>query len=312
MHLAFHVQDEPSPEVSTRLLSWFVGLLSVACLFARIWLLYHALTLQRDAGNVSQISLDVAQWAMRPLPAWGGMNMFRRWAEGTMHAVLGAIIFSLIPGAFITYLVREQSSWSGPILMGMCASALAMIIFLAIDAIRRLPPRRVIPSLRNIESCVRDWLNNFQYSVKKSPFETAYFRYQVTVESGTKMFIGRTKNDLQDYIQVRCDMSPTESDMSYFNSLSDLQKGVIIGNLRLELARRSVGYQNLTLPADNFFITKRIPIRETLTEHEFIAAIDEVEAAAHSVMFVFALEIVKTGKLPIAVQTNEPKKLDTL
>ena len=186
-----------------------------------------------------------------------------------------------------------------------------MFVVLAIDAIRRLPPRRVIPNLKNIESCVRDWLNNFQCSVKKSPLETAYFRYLVTVDSGTKMFIGRTMGDLQNYIQLRSDMNPSPSDLEHFNSLSEIEKGVVVGSIRLELARRQVGYRNLSISLDNFFISKRIPIRESLTEHEFISAVDEVEAAAHSVMFVFALEIIKMGKL-IANESTEIKKLDII
>jgi hypothetical protein len=224
--------------------------------------------------------------------------MFRRWVDGTLQSVLAAFLIALVPGAVMTYLMRIQSAWSVPVMMGMCAMAVAMIILLALDAIRRLPPRRVIPNLKNIESCARDWLNNFQYSVKKSPVETAYFRYLVTVDSGTQMLVGRTKDDFQDYILIRSDMSPTAEDMSRFNSLSDIEKAVLIGSIRLELARRNVGYQNLTIPGDNFFISKRVPIRETLTEHEFIAAIDEVEGAAHSVALVFGLEVVKAGKLP--------------
>jgi hypothetical protein len=196
--------------------------------------------------------------------------------------------------------------------MGLCATAVAMIVLLALDAIRRLPPRRVIPNLGNIESCVRDWLNNFQCSVKKSPVETAYFRYLVTVDSGTKMLIGRTKGDFQDYVQIRSEMNPSPSDMAYFDSLSDIQRAVVVGNIRLELARRQVGYRNLSIPTNDFYIFKRIPIRETLTEHEFINAVDEVEAAAHSVMFVFALEIIKTGKLIADEPLAEMKKLDTI
>ena len=188
----------------------------------------------------------------------------------------------------MTYLSHIQSVWTTPVLLGLCAAALTVFVVLAIDAIRRLPPRRVIPNLKNIESCVRDWLNNFQCSVKKSPLETAYFRYLVTVDSGTKMFIGRTMGDLQNYIQLRSDMNPSPSDLEHFNSLSEIEKGVVVGSIRLELARRQVGYRNLSISLDNFFISKRIPIRESLTEHEFISAVDEVEAAAHSVMFVFA------------------------
>jgi hypothetical protein len=176
--------------------------------------------------------------------------------------------------------------------------ALAMIILLAVDAIRRLPPRRVIPNTKNIESCVRDWLNNFQCSVKKSPVETAYFRYVVTVDSGTKMLIGRTKNDFQDYIQIKCEVVPDANDLEKINGLTELERAVVVGNIRLELARRHVGYHNLAIPADDTYLFKRVPIRETLTEHEFIAAMDEVEAAAHSLALVFALEVVKTGRFP--------------
>jgi hypothetical protein len=126
------------------------------------------------------------------------------------------------------------------------------------------------------------------------------------------MLVGRTKNDFQDYLQIRCDIVPSTEDMAHFDILSDIDQAVLVGNIRLELARRNVGYQNLAIPADNFFISKRIPIRETLTEHEFVAAIDEVEAAVHGVGIVFALEVVKMGKLPATSTKKETKQLDSL
>lgn len=155
--------------------------------------------------------------------------MFRRWAEGTLQSILGALIISLIPGAVVAYLVRIQSGWSGPVFMGMCAMAVTMVIVLALDAIRRLPPRRVIPNINNIESCVRDWLNNFQCSVKKAPIESAYFRYLVTVDSGTKMLVGRVKGDFQDYVQIRADMSPNADDLEKFNTLVPMEQAALIG-----------------------------------------------------------------------------------
>ncbi len=223
--------------------------------------------------------------------------MFRRWAEGTLQSILGAVILALIPGVAVTYLAHVQSVWTKPLLLGLTAFALAAFIVLAIDAIRRLPPRRVIPNVKNIEICVRDWLNNFQYAVKKSPVETAYFRYLVTVDSGTKMFIGRPKGDFQDYVLIRSDLIPGPQDLEHIATLTTLQTAVIVGNIRLELARHHVGYLNISIPIKDAHIFKRIPIRETLTEHDFVAAIEEVEAAAHSVAFVFALEMVQAGKL---------------
>ncbi|HEY6768008.1 MAG TPA: DUF2299 family protein [Candidatus Sulfotelmatobacter sp.] len=223
--------------------------------------------------------------------------MFRRWAEGTLQSVVGALIIALIPGAAVTYLSHIQSAWATPVLLGLAAAALATIIILSLDAIRRLPPRRVIPSTTNIESCVRDWLNNFQYSVKKSPQDNTYFRYLVTVDSGTKMLVGRTKGDFQDYVQIRADVVPGPSDLEQIASLGLSERAALIGNIRLELARRKIGYRNLGLPANDTYIFKHIPIRESLTEHEFIAALDEVEGAAHSIGLVFVIQLMKTGKL---------------
>jgi hypothetical protein len=225
--------------------------------------------------------------------------MWKRWAENTGASLLAAVIIALIPGAIVTYLAKIQSAWTTPLLLGMTAATLAAVIILALDAIRRLPPRRVIPTTENIESCVRDWLNNFLCSVKKAPIENAYFRYLVTLGSGTKVLVGRVKGDLQDYLQIRADLNPGPDDLKKFVTLTQLEQAVVLSNIRLEMARRHIGYRNLAIPANDAHLFKRIPIRETLTEHEFIGAVEEVEAAILAVGLVFALEFVKTGKFPV-------------
>jgi hypothetical protein len=228
-------------------------------------------------------------------------DMFRKWVEGTLQSVLASVIIALIPGAAVTYLAHIQSAWTTPVLLGLGASALTMFIVLSVDAIRRLPPRRVIPNLKNIERCVRDWLDDFQFAVKNSPLPTAYFRYLVTADSGTKMFVGRTKNDFDDYLQVRAEISATQNDLELIGTLSQNQQALLILGTQLELARRHVGYANLALPANDFYIFKRIPIRETLTEHEFVAALEEMEAAVHSVGILFGISLTHAGHIPPSV-----------
>jgi hypothetical protein len=222
--------------------------------------------------------------------------MFRRWAEGTIQSILGAVIIGCIPAAIIIRLVRIQSSWSGPVMVGLCAFTLTMISILALDAIRRLPPKRVIPNLKNIERCVRDWLDNFRYSVQKSPLPTAYFRFLVTVDSGTKMYIGRPRESFEDYILIRSEIKPTDAECQSIENLSEENRKLLILHIRLEMERRHLGYSNLGWPtSDPIVIFKRIPIREILTEHEFIAAIDEVEAAVHCVGTVFSIALIKAA-----------------
>jgi hypothetical protein len=70
MHLALCVQDEPSPELETRLLSGLIGRLSAVCLCVSVWLTCHAFVLQGNGGNVSHKPLDVAGCQVGGLGAW--------------------------------------------------------------------------------------------------------------------------------------------------------------------------------------------------------------------------------------------------
>lgn len=55
------------------------------------------------------------------------------------------------------------------------------------------------------------------------------------------------------------------------------------------LAYGGVGYSGVALPAQNFYIFKRVPITASLTEHDFLNALNEVESAAHAVGIVFGI-----------------------
>jgi hypothetical protein len=216
--------------------------------------------------------------------------MFRRWTEGTLESVLAAILIALIPGGVVTYLARIKSAWTGPILHGLSAVALTVFIILAIDAIRRLPPKHLIPNFKNIETCVRTWLDRFRVTVKNDPVPTAYFRLLATVDSGTKMHIGRPR-EMGEYVVIRANLAPGQNDLELLEALPKEECNTMMLNLLLELARRNVGYSGLVLPAQDFHIFKRVPITASLTEHEFVNALQEVESAAHAVGIVFGMAI---------------------
>lgn len=211
--------------------------------------------------------------------------------------MLATLLIALIPGAFEAHLVRIQSAWSGPVLMALCATALAMIILLAMDAIRRLPPRRVIPSVNNIETCVRMWLDNFRYAVQNAPIPITHFRFIVTVDSGTKMIVVRLREEFTDYLVIRSELDPSNEELKRIEEMTEDERTLIIMEIRLELARRNIGYSGLSLPIEDFGIFKRIPVRDSLTEHEFIAALDEVEAAVHIVGIVFSIALTRRAQM---------------
>src|SRR6266849_7687369 len=108
------------------------------------------------------------------------VTVARRWIEGISQGIIATVIFALISGGAVTYLSLINSIWTVPILRGLGTIALFCISIFAIKGIRLLPAKRTIPNLKNIETCVRLWLDNFRVGVKNDPIPTTYFRVVAT------------------------------------------------------------------------------------------------------------------------------------
>ena len=219
--------------------------------------------------------------------------MLRRWAESIGQSLLFLVLIALVPSGVVTYLARIQSVWTYPVLTGLAAGAAFSVAILAILAIQRLPPKRVIPTFDNIENCVRTWLDHFHVGVKNDPDSGCYFRLFITADSSTKMFVGRPKGEYSDYVFCTADVVTTDEQRATLAEISEHDREHILLKIRLELARRNVGYSSTE---DKVHIFKRIPVSESLTGDRFFAALDEVEAAVHAVIAVLFLELQEFQK----------------
>src|ERR1035437_8268085 len=101
----------------------------------------------------------------------------QRYAEGIVIGVLTACILTLIG-----YLNHISSTWFWPLFYGLIASSLFLIVCFLFLLLKRVPRRQVIPSSKNIESCVRSWLANHKVAVKHDPYPEGYFRFRVTLD----------------------------------------------------------------------------------------------------------------------------------
>jgi hypothetical protein len=195
----------------------------------------------------------------------------------------------LVGGVVMTILARYASPWVGPALYGLGASVLLLIATLATKAINRLPRKRSIVGTDNVESHVRAWLDNFRTTVKNDPIDEALFRFTVTMDGGAKLLVGRLRGDLNGYIVVRGEVTPSEEERRYLEVLPAEVLMRMRDEIRLELARAKVGYSGIKIPLENFAIFKRIPINDALTEDSFIAKLEEVEAALNAVGAICAI-----------------------
>jgi hypothetical protein len=222
--------------------------------------------------------------------------------QGLVNNAVGVAMAVLV-----AYLFRNGSPWAAPVLYGLCALAATSFGAYALKATWRMPSRRAIPDEKNIEMLVRTWLDNWRVTVKSDPNPESYFRLIATMDSGTSMVIGRVLGVLSNYLILRHDIVPTAAEFELLNRLPPGQCGRIFSEIRLEIARSHVGCSAIGSRPEPFNIWKRIPINEHLTEHAFIAAMDDIEAASHALANIFLIGLQRNGIDPPAfVPVREP------
>lgn len=206
----------------------------------------------------------------------------QRYAEGVVIGILsgGALLL-------IGYLYHISSRWFWPVFYGAivaCAVLLCCFVFLLV---RRIPRVRVIPSTKNIENCVRAWLENHRFSVKNEPGDDYHFRFEITLDSGRQMTVFRSKKAFTEYVEIQAYLGMRKGDAELLDRFNSTEKQQMIFDMQLELARAKMGYAGLTMPPENFYLFRRVPILPGLTEFYFISMIGDIEAAINLVSLMF-------------------------
>jgi hypothetical protein len=229
----------------------------------------------------------------------------QRYAEGIVIGVLTATVLSVVG-----YLEHIASPWFGPIFYGAIVAGIVFLCCLGFVIVRRTPRPTMIPSTKNIEFCVRTWLDNFRVMVKNDPYDGAYFRFRITLDSGKIMTITRYRSVYPDYVTIDADLGIRGEDGKKILELFNTEeRQAIISDIHLELARAKMSYSGLIDPPENFQIFRRVPIYPTLTEFAFMAMIGDVEAAMNLVYVMFLKVKQKkdaSSTLPSASDTPIP------
>jgi hypothetical protein len=213
-------------------------------------------------------------------------DMEQSWFKRKREEIVTGLIVCAAWGG-VTYLKSIASPWFGPLFYGTVAGTLVLIACVAVILLKRAPRQRVIPTEKSIGTCVRTWLDNHRFAVRSDPCDEAYFRLQITLDSGYHMTILRSKAVLPDYVQIIADLGVRGDDKKLLEQFTDNQRTKIFIDIKRELARAKVGYSGLIDPPENFRIFRNVPIYSTLTEFAFISMIGDVEAAMNLVMITF-------------------------
>jgi hypothetical protein len=159
---------------------------------------------------------------------------------------------------------------------------------LAIRFMGRLPKKPDPVTPENAGRRIRDWLDEFNLTVKSIHDPDSDFFYIVTTDGGKKISISRSIKQFSDYVLFKSLISQTDDDKKKIAEWSDDEKIATRLALQLELSRAVMGYKT-----DDWFneltIFKRIPITPTLNAEETFKVMWEVEAITGSILSVGAV-----------------------
>lgn len=207
---------------------------------------------------------------------------YQRYAEGIVIAVIA------VPAiAAVTYFYDIASPMAGPLFYGILAGASVIIAGVGVCILSRMPDRRTVPTTKNIEQCVRTWLDNHHFAVQNDPDDSLHFRLRITTDNKKAMTVFRSKKAFAEYVEIQADMSLRGDSLKLLDGFSDEEKLQCQFDIGLELARAKIGYAGLVMPPENFFLFRRVPILSGLTEAYFVAMIGDVEAAVALVLLMF-------------------------
>lgn len=216
-------------------------------------------------------------------------NAKSRMGEGLVIGIVSSIIATILVAVVVMLISHLDSTWTKPIVNGFLAGLLTLGICIGIMILRVIPKTNRPTTFENVEGLIREWLDNFGFSVKREPIPEAHFRYIVETGGKLRIILGRLKNDLSSYILLRLEIGPDDNEKQIIASLTDEERSFAMVQTKLELNRISIGYEGFTSLDSGFSLTKRIPISSELTEDDLITAIGEIEAAYHLVFLTGSL-----------------------
>lgn len=210
------------------------------------------------------------------------LKRHERWTENIVSGLIVCIVW-----AGFVYLAYKASSWYWPVFYGAIPAGVALLCCFGFILVKRIPAPRGITSSKNIESCVRAWLDNHRIAVKNDPDKDLHFRFRITLDSGKSLTVLRSKTEFPEYVQIITDLGIRGEDQKLLDQFTDQEKTQAILEIQLELARAKVGYSGLMMPPENFFLFRRVPIFPGLSEFIFIAMVSDIEAAMNLVGNVY-------------------------
>lgn len=180
----------------------------------------------------------------------------------------------------MTWLARRASPWKVPLLYGLATLCLLVVASAGLHVLFTNTPKRTEPiTLTNVEAYMRQWLETFNYSVRKLPDNPdAHFAYSITNTHGRKSLIRRLRS-LEHYLMIHATVTVSDEHRKRFTKWPQGEAVLFTGTLVMDLTRYRITFANIKWPLEDIVLEKKVPITYGLTESHFMQSLEDIDAA---------------------------------
>lgn len=165
------------------------------------------------------------------------LKWHQRWSGAIVTGLIVCVVW-----AGIALLAHIASPWFWPLFYWMIAASAVLLCCFGFILVKRIPRARVIPFTKNIENCIRSWLDNNRIAVKNDPdTDHLHFRFRITLDLGKQLTVLCSKTEYPEYVQIITDLGIRGENQKLLDGFTDPEKVQAILETQLELARAKVG-----------------------------------------------------------------------
>ena len=181
-------------------------------------------------------------------------------------------------GAAVLGILREKEwRWANAVLYGLVCFVCIMLVLVAIEVHYALPSKTAPITPDNVETYVRQWVAALGYGNRTVEDTQSRFHLAVTLPNGNVISIRQPKRVAYLAIEISVGLSPEQQNI--FNQLPVAEAQSLMHDLRIELARFSVGYRNIEMPLRVVPLQVEIPITSDMSDTTLHDALKQVDFA---------------------------------
>ncbi len=205
------------------------------------------------------------------------------WIRDVLLALFSSTLYDLLlatgVGVLIGALKAKKEQWAGPVIYGLTAFALVLVIGFSLTGQSPLSARRPETNAENVEENIRAWADHLGVGItRQDPPSDTDFLYLLALRSGRSIYVGRKKNR-EGYLMFQASVTVAKEHEDLIAKLSPKQQTFFNEELLLELARSRIGYSFAGPRVSSVIISKAVPITGDLSEAGLAGYLDETESA---------------------------------